>query len=151
MYDSDETSSYVTSKVLRLDIKSLETRVTPGFMTFQQTVLTPIPEHVIPEVHEEDVSEFMYHRFIYQKATDEVCMIIRPTGLYNFTEYLVYIKYKSVPSIIDYDFNIYVKEEYNWQLCIQPEKMKDHTGLTYMAISLPGNSECFLSLFFYFC
>ena len=141
MYDSDDTSSFVTSKILRIDIKSLETRVTPGYMTFQQTVLTPIPEHVIPEVNEEDVSEFMYHRFYYQKATDEVCMIVKPIGKYEFTEYLVYIKYDSVPSIIDYDFNVYVKQENNWQMCVLPGKMKNHTGLTYMAVRLPGNSE----------
>ena len=148
MYDSDDTSSFVTSKVLRIDIKSLETRVTPGFMTFQQKVLTPIPEHIIPEVNEEDVSEFMYHRFMYQKASDEVCMIVRPLGQYNFTEYLVYIKYNSVPSIIDYDFNVNVKEENNWQLCIQPAMMKNHTGLTYMAVRLPGSSKyCVFSSF----
>jgi hypothetical protein len=143
MYDNDSTSSFVTSKVLRIDVKSVDTRVTPGYMTFQQTVITPIPEYVIPEVHEEDVSEFMYHRLIYQKATDELCMIIEPQGRYNFTEYRVYIKYSSVPSIIDFDFNVYVKGEFNWQLCIPPEKMRNHTGLTYMAVQLPGNSKLF--------
>ncbi|XP_060605764.1 uncharacterized protein LOC132758227, partial [Ruditapes philippinarum] len=139
MYDNDSTSSFVTSKVLRVDVKSVDTRVTPGYMTFQQTVITPIPEYVIPEVHEEDVSEFMYHRLIYQKSTDELCIIIEPQGLYNFTEYRVYIKYSSVPSIIDFDFNVYVKGDFNWQLCIPPEKMRSHTGLTYMAVQLPGN------------
>jgi hypothetical protein len=120
-------------------------------MTFQQTVMTPIPEYVIPEVDEEDVSEFMYHRLIYQKATDELCMIVEPQGVYSFTEYSVYIKYSSVPSIIEYDFVVSVRQEFHWQLCIPPDKMNNHTGLTYMAVQLPGISKLFNNILFYRC
>ncbi|XP_053378970.1 uncharacterized protein LOC123526495 isoform X2 [Mercenaria mercenaria] len=138
MYDNDGTSSYITSKVLRIDIKSSEQRVTPGFMTFEQRITTPDPVHVLPVVDKEDVSDFMYHKFIYQKSTDDLCMIILPIGRYNFTSYLVYIKFHASPSIIDYDFTFHVERDNNWQICIQPEKMKKHTGLTFLAVSLPG-------------
>lgn len=143
MYDNDGTSSYVSSKVLRVDAKTPEKRVTPGFMTFEQNVYTPPAEMITPHVDEEDASEFMYHEFLYQSATDNVCLIILPLGDLPFEEYMIYIKFSGSPSLIDYDLKFAIQRETNWQFCVLPEQMKGNTGLTYLAVSVPGSSELY--------
>ena len=141
MYDQDRTSSYVTSSVLRIDVKTPTTRVTPNTLNFEQSVVTPEAVIIKPEVDDEDASEFMYHQFIYQKGSDYICLIIEPIGVYNFTSYLVYFKYDASPSLIDYDFKWWIYESESWLTCISPGNMKVHTGITYFAVYLPDTSE----------
>ncbi|XP_045161835.2 polycystic kidney disease protein 1-like 2 [Mercenaria mercenaria] len=141
MYDEDGTSSFVTSNILRIDVKTSVKRVTPGFLTFEQNVQTPDAETIKPEVDEEDASEFMYHQFIYQKATDFVCIIALPLGGNNFTDYLVYIKFGGPPSIIDYNLKWTIHQDKNWQICIPPQQMKGNTGLIHLAVRLSENKK----------
>lgn len=140
MYDNDGTSSYITSNILRIDIKSLDNRITPGVITFEQIVITPLPTFVSPNetVVEDDASEFVYHRFVYGKATDYVCMILQPLGIYTFTSYTLYFRLTEPPTIQDYDFTLTIDESDNWQKCIAPSLLAGHTGLTYYAVHVPG-------------
>lgn len=143
-YDSDGTSSTVTSPVLYIDVRTLKKkRVMPRTMTFEQTVITPNAELVKPSVDEEDASEFMYHKFLYTTNSDSVCLIIRPIGEFSFSEYLVYIKYSGPPSIIDFDMKVNVHQDEYWEACVHPVELAGHTGLTYLAVHLPGSSEYF--------
>ncbi|KAL4220970.1 hypothetical protein ACF0H5_019236 [Mactra antiquata] len=157
MYDNDGTSGYVTSKVLRLDVKYSGQQIDPDEITFDQFVQTPNATRVTPEVNEDDASMFMYHNFIYQKNTDHVCIIIKP--VYNttvdnittdqnetvnitiITTYDVYFSFEAPPTILDYNFKITLTEDDDWMECILPTKMKKHTGITYFAVSLPGYKQ----------
>lgn len=138
MYDEDDTSGSVTSNVLRIDAKSGDSYVTPGYVTFDQSVTTPNATRVIPkDLYEpEDASEFTYHKFLYSKNTDYVCLIVKPVDSHNVTEYTIYIKFKHAPTLLDYDFTFKVSESDKWQYCIHPSRMKGHTGLVYMAVSI---------------
>ncbi|XP_052760826.1 polycystic kidney disease protein 1-like 2 [Mya arenaria] len=140
MYDTDGTSSYVTSNVLRIDVKTSTARVTPGNMTFEQNVVTPDAVNISPKdfVNVEDVSEFVYHRFIYGKASDKVCMIIQPTGVATFELYDVYLGLKGPPSIEQYHLKITVRVNDSWQNCIESRDMHGHTGMVYYAVHVPG-------------
>ena len=138
MYDEDQLSSFVTSSVLQIDVRTPDMRVTPGYMTFDQTVTTPTAQTIKPEVDEEDASEFSYHIFIYQSSIDHVCMVLAPEDDVTITFYTIYIRFTQAPSILDYDFTMLVTKENNWELCILPEFMRGHTGLTYMGIKLQG-------------
>ena len=143
MYDSDGTSSYVTSNVLRLDVKAKDIRVTPGYMTFEQSISTPTSMLITPMalVDEDDASEFVYHRFVYGKETDNVCLIVSPIGSHTFTEYEVYFRTTEPPSITEYSFKVTVKQEDNWQTCIGPKQMNKHSGLSYYAVHVPENGN----------
>ncbi|XP_060565690.1 polycystin-1-like protein 2 [Ruditapes philippinarum] len=140
MYDNDGTSSLITSSVLRLDVKTAEQRVTAKHITFEQKVITPKPIHITPHVDQEDASQFMYHKFLYQKSTDSVCVVVQPLGNQDLKSYLIYIKFSEPPSLIDYDLKFRVFENTNWQACIDSHRMKGHTGVTYLAISFQGIS-----------
>lgn len=143
MYDDDDTSASVTSNVLRIDTKSGDVYVTPGYMTFDQTVRTPNSTHVSPSkiFDPEDASEFSYHKVLYAVNRDYICLILRPAGEHNFTEYEVYIKFRASPTIIDYDIKFTVREDDKWQYCIPPAKMGGHKGLVFMAVRVPTNGE----------
>ncbi|WAR15130.1 PK1L2-like protein, partial [Mya arenaria] len=141
MYDTDGTSSYVTSNVLRIDVKTPTARVTPGYMVFEQTVVTPDAVTISPKefVDVDDVSEFAYHRFIYGKASDSVCLIIEPIGNVTFESYDVYLGLNGPPSIEEYHLKFTVGVDNIWQRCIEPRDMSGRTGLVYYAMNVPGS------------
>lgn len=141
MYDNDGTSSLITSNVLRLDVKASDKHVSANHITFEQTVITPNAMHIVPFVDEEDASQFMYHRFLYQKNTESVCIIVKPLGEQDLENYLLYIKFSGPPSVIDFDMKFHVYKDSDWQTCIDPHRMKGHGGVTYLAISFEGKSE----------
>ncbi|XP_052820335.1 polycystin family receptor for egg jelly-like [Mya arenaria] len=140
MYDTDGTSSYVTSNVLRIDVKTPTTRVTPGYMVFEQNVVTPDAVTISPKdfVDVDDVSEFAYHRFIYGKASDSVCMIIEPLENTTFESYDVYLGGSEPPSIEQFHLKFTVGVDNSWQSCIKSKDMPGHTGLVYYAVRVPG-------------
>ena len=143
-YDDDGTSSLITSNVLRIDIKSLGRRTSAGHIRFEQDVDTPRATHVVPHIHEEDASQFMYHRFMYQKNTESVCIVVKPLGQKHLESYLIYIKFSEQPSIIDYDIKFHVYKDKEWQACLDPHRMKGHSGVTYLAISFLGRSKYYM-------
>ncbi|KAH3817984.1 hypothetical protein DPMN_119569 [Dreissena polymorpha] len=146
MYDDDGTSSSVTSNILKLDTKVKSRRLTPENITFAQKATTPTPITFTPRdtVQQEDASEFSYHRFIYGKATDNVCLETLPLGDHNLTSYRLYVRFHQAPSILDFDFEILIEEEHNWIYCIPPSQMFNHTGLTYFALHVPGYGKSHL-------
>ncbi|KAH3828432.1 hypothetical protein DPMN_130394 [Dreissena polymorpha] len=131
------------SNILKLDTKTKSSRVTPEHITFAQIATTPTPVTFTPRntVIHDDASEFSYHRFVYGKATDNVCLEVRPIGDQNLTSYRLYVRFHQAPSILDFDFEILVTEDKNWQHCILPSHMLKHTGLTYFAVHVPGYSK----------
>ena len=140
MYDNDGTSSFVTSNILRIDTKTKYRRITPNRMTFSQNAETPIPTTITPNdtVIAEDASEFSYHRFVYGKSTDNVCLKVVPLGDNSITSYRVYFRFHQAPSILDFDFDFLLEENDDWQHCINASAMLGHTGLTYFAVQVPG-------------
>ncbi|XP_052243454.1 polycystic kidney disease protein 1-like 2 [Dreissena polymorpha] len=139
MYDNDGTSSFVTSNILRIDTKTKSRRITPERMTFSQNAKTPIPTTITPNdtVKAEDASEFSYHRFVYGKSTDNVCLKVVPLGN-NITSYRVYFRFHQAPSILDFEFDFLLEKDDDWQHCINASSMLGHTGLTYFAVQVPG-------------
>ncbi|XP_052820375.1 polycystic kidney disease protein 1-like 2 [Mya arenaria] len=140
MYDTDGMSSYVTSNVLRIDVKTPTARVTPGCITFEQDVITPAAVTISPKdiVDDEDASEFAYHRFIYGKASDNFCLMVKPVKDVTFKSYDVYVGLSESPSIKVFHLKVTLDVENNWQTCVDSRDMTGHTGSVYYAVHVPG-------------
>jgi len=143
MYDEDDTSGSVTSHVLRIDAKAGDTYVTPGFISFDQTVTTPNATRMIPNdiFDPEDASEFSYHKVLYSKNTDYLCLIIEPVEPHNISQYDVYIRLKQAPTIIEYDIKFSVTKYEKWKYCVGPAEMKGYVGLVYVAVGISSFSK----------
>ena len=141
MYDNDKESSRVTSKILHVDVKSDDTLISPGNVTFNQDVATPKAKVIAPVVEPDDASQFSYHKFIYSSARDQVCIIIKPENETKVQKYPVYVNFKRTPTLLNYEFQVNVSAEANWQVCIHPEKMRGHTGIAYLGIQVPKEGK----------
>ena len=139
MYDNDKESSRISSKVIHIDIKSDDKTVSHGNVTVYQPLNSPAPEPQIvsPVIEPDDASHFSYHTFLYTSARDEVCMKVRPANETAVTSYAIYLKFKRAPTILHYDVIAYVNAETDWQVCILPNQMRGHTGLTFLGIQVP--------------
>ena len=152
MYDDDQRSSLVTSNVLHVDVKASEVRVTPGFMTFDQNVTTPVPTLYYPWIDDKDASHFSLHRFIYTTNTDHVCIIVQPENVTLITYYHIFLGYTLPPTILEYDVMVTVSVDTGWKTCIPPNLMRGHSGATFLAVQTPDEGEIlFLDMPLFLC
>lgn len=145
MYDDDGMSSHVSSKVLRIDAKVNGSDLKAGKMMFEQKVDSVKPVRITPIVDIEDASQFMYHQFLYQKTTDDVCIRVIPVDdVENVTNYKVYLNFEKSPSILEYDLIIYIEKDEKWMACVLSSQMGGHTGVIYLGIYLPESSKYYV-------
>ena len=141
MYDSDKESSRVSSKILHIDVKSDGQLISPGNITYNQQVETPEAQVVAPLIEPDDASQFSYHKFIYQSAKDQVCIILRPDDVSKVKEYVIYVNLYKPPTLLSYDVLVNVSADSDWQVCILPQQMRGHTGIAYLGVQVPTESK----------
>lgn len=131
MYDSDGTSSQVVGGVIHLEMSD-NSRV-QDTVTFKQSVDPVVPELITPLVHEEDVSKFSLHKFIYRNTKDDVCLRVKP-NINVVKEYNLFIRFSEPPNILEYDVKASVSGSSMWQTRIEASVMNGHVGMTYLGI-----------------
>lgn len=131
MYDSDGTSSQVVGGVIHLEIS--DNSKVQDTVTFKQSVDHVEPKRITPVVHEEDVSKFSLHKFIYRNTKDDICLRVKPNS--NVVkEYKLYIRFSEPPTIMDYNVKALVSGSSKWLTCIEASEMSGHVGMTYLGV-----------------
>ena len=143
MYDNDIESSRISSKILHIDIKSGDQMVSHGNVTVVQRLDTTGQETQIiaPDIDPDDASQFSYHKFVYRSSRDQVCIKVRPENEMTVKDYVIYLNFKRPPTLLSYDVFATVNAHAEWQVCILPNQMKGHTGITYLGVQVPAESK----------
>ena len=115
--------------------------VSHGNVTFNQEVQLTQPQLIIPSVDADDASQFSYHKFVYLSPRDQVCIIIRPKDEGIVKKYKTYVNFNRAPTLISYKFFVDVSADSDWQVCILPQQMQGHSGVTYLGIQIPAEGR----------
>lgn len=145
MYDADDTSSFVTSRILDIQVESPKGGVLiPKGVSLTMSVPPLIFTIVNPlDISDpDDASEFTYHRLSYSRPDNYLCVIVRPQQLALFSKYLAYIKFDGPPTKKDFDKEFELEMEKNWVNCLNPKELPEKPQIIHMSVRYKGSSKC---------
>jgi len=143
MYDDNDASSFVSSKVLTLSLKNTTSDITVRRLTFAQKVPPVTLTQIDPSTYadEEDASGFTYHKIKYLNTQNDICLVVRPTDIRSLKQYDIYLRFGSYVDILNYDLTISVRQETNWVSCIRAKSLSGHVGNIQLGVGYKGKGK----------
>ena len=143
MYDDEDTSSLVSSKILNLSIKNQTGDSEIKKMTYTQKV-APANLVVIDTsiyANRDDASGFTYHSLVYANTKNDICLVVRPTNIGSLKKYDIYLRFGSYVDILNKDLKISVHQKNNWVSCIKAERLFGHVGNIQIGVEYKGKGK----------